>query len=149
MSGDLPPSTDEPATAEQLLRLADEYHEAAKTLAGLGRRGDPLSRAPFRLAAIHAIELYLSALLRHEGCSPSEIRRMQHDLAQRMELATGRGLALRDKTAKHIADLTDNREYLVSRYGPQMTAKASQVNRITATLNEVAAKVTAKMQASV
>jgi hypothetical protein len=35
-----------------------------------------------------------------------------------------------------------NREYLVTRYGPEMTSTASQINRLTATLEEVAIKVT-------
>src|SRR3954451_6390199 len=36
-------------------RLAAEYQNAADHLLELGRRRDPLSRAPYRLSAIHAI----------------------------------------------------------------------------------------------
>ena len=43
----------------------------------------------------------------------------------------------------HLHAMTGNREYLVTRYGPEMTATVSQVNRLTATLDEVAKKVTA------
>jgi hypothetical protein len=38
--------------------------------------------------------------------------------------------------------VTRNREYLMTPYSPQMTAIASQINRLTATLEEVAIKVT-------
>ena len=41
--------------------------------------------------------------------------------------------------------MAGNREYLVTRYGPEMTATTSQINRLTATLDEVANKVSAMM----
>lgn len=68
---------------------------------------------------------------------------MQHDLSERTERAQEAGLRLRAKTAKHLQSLSQDREYLVTRYGPELAATASQVNRLTATLEEVAAKVTA------
>jgi hypothetical protein len=43
----------------------------------------------------------------------------------------------------HLESMTGKREYLVSRYGPEMAATVSQVNRLTATLDEVADKVAA------
>jgi hypothetical protein len=131
------------ATPEDIRRLAAEYQKAAHYLLELGRRGDPLSRAPYRLSAIHAVELYLSALLLHEGHKASRVRGLQHDLAARVELAIASGLQLRKRTIAHLHTITGNREYLVTRYGPEMTATVSQVNRLTATLEEVAAKVTA------
>lgn len=134
------------ATPHEVHRLAEEYRRAAHHLLELGRRADPLSRAPFRLSAIHAIELYLNALLLHHGHSPSRIRGMQHDLAARTELALASGLTLRKRTSAHLLDMADKREYLVTRYGPEMTATVSQINRLTATLEEVAAKVTVTMQ---
>src|SRR5688500_1043292 len=105
------------ATADQLRRLADEYRNAARHLRLLGRRRAPLSRAPFRLSAIHVIELYLNALLVHRGHEPRTIRRMHHDLAQRASVAND--LQLRTGTAKHLCALAENREYLVTRYSPE------------------------------
>ena len=129
------------ATAEQIRLLADEYRKAALVLQPQGCRGKPLTRAPFRLSATHAIELYLNALLLHLGHSSAEIRRMQHDLWVRAELAMAEGLRLRVKTAEHLECLSRTREYLVIRYGPELAGTASQVNRLTATLDEVASKV--------
>ncbi|MER9545693.1 hypothetical protein NKI72_27205 [Mesorhizobium sp. M0437] len=130
------------ASPLQVHELAEEYRKAATMLLRLGRPGKPLTRAPFRLSAIHAIELYLTALLLHRGRSPNQIRKMQHDLSARTELALEAGLRLRAKTAQHLHSLSQNREYLVTRYGPELAATASQINRLTATLDEVAAKVT-------
>lgn len=130
------------ASPRQLHELAEEYRKAANLLLQQGRPGKPLTRAPFRLSAIHAIELYLTALLLHCGHNPNQIRKMQHDLSARTEHALKAGLQLRTKTATHLQSLSQNREYLVTRYGPELAATTSQINRLTATLEEVAAKVT-------
>lgn len=58
-----------------------------------------------------------------------------------MERALDAGLRLRAKTAKHLQTLSHNREYLVTRYGPELATSSSQLNRLTATLEEVAGKV--------
>ena len=68
---------------------------------------------------------------------------MRHDLAARAEPAIACGLRLRKRTAAHLVALVGNREYVVTRYGPEMTATVSQINRLNATLEEVASKVTA------
>ena len=133
------------ATPYQIQMLAHEYRNAAIHLAALGRPREPLSRAPFRLAAIHAIELYLNAFLLKRGHPPSEIRSLQHNLTERVKLAATYGLQLRAKTAQHINDLAENREYLVTRYGPEMTDSASKLNRLTATMEEVCNKVSKLM----
>ncbi|MFT5331032.1 MAG: hypothetical protein ACI9KA_002130 [Parasphingorhabdus sp.] len=133
----------EMATPVQLKALADEYLAAARLLQQLGRRGQPLSRAPFRLAAIHAIELYLNALLLNRGRTASQIRAMQHNLAMRAKEAEACGLRLRKRTIAHLENLGASQEYLVTRYGPEMTGTASQINRLNATLDEVAGKVSA------
>jgi uncharacterized protein (UPF0332 family) len=133
------------ATAEQILRLAEEYRKAAQLLLQQGRCGAPLSRAPYRLSAIHAIELYLNALLLHKGHEASDIRGMQHSFAKRTERAIDSGLKLRKRTATHLAAMEENREYLVTRYSPDKAAIVSEINRLTATLEEVAKKVTAIM----
>jgi hypothetical protein len=125
------------------LRLAEEYRKAAQFLQQLARRGDPISRAPFRLSAIHAIELYLNALLLSGGHEQAYIRGLQHNLSARTRLAVAGGLRLRKRTMAHLESMTGKREYLVTRYGPEMAATVSQVNRLTATLDEVADKVAA------
>jgi hypothetical protein len=133
----------ESATAEEVLLLAEEYQKAARLLLQQGRRGTPVTWAPCRLSAIHAIELFLNALLLHEGHDASAIRGMQHNLVERAEQAVAGGLQLRKRTAAHLSAMVGNREYLVTRYGPEMSATVSQINRLTATLEEVAKKVAA------
>ena len=134
------------ATPQQVLQLADEYRRAAVALQTIGRRRKPLSRAPYRLAAIHAIELYLNALLMAcGGYSSAKLRSLHHDLAQRRVLAARVGLQLRKRTADHLEALSKAREYLVMRYGPEMSAKVSQLNRLEATLDEIAEKVSASI----
>ena len=51
------------AAPKKLLLLAAEYRRAAETLSLTGRRKVPMSRWPYRLVAIHAVELYLTAYL--------------------------------------------------------------------------------------
>lgn len=132
----------EEAGAADLLRLADEYRLAAGALIGLGRRGEPISRAPYRLSAIHAVELYLNAVLLHCGRHSAAVRGLQHDLAARAELAACAGLVLRKRTADHLRSLAASREYLLSRYAPEPECSLSQLNRLAATLEEVATKAT-------
>lgn len=55
------------ASPHQLHELGEECRRAANLLLQSGRSGKPLSQAPFGLSAIHAIELYLTALLLHCG----------------------------------------------------------------------------------
>ncbi len=85
------------AEPKDIRRLADEYRKAADLLLPLARRGEAMSRAPYRLSAIQAIELYLSALL-------------LHDPAARAELAIAGGLQLRKRTTAHLSAMTGNRE---------------------------------------
>jgi HEPN domain-containing protein len=131
----------ETTTSTELLQLADEYRVAAQALEKLGRAGVPFSRSPYRLNAIHAIELYLNALLLHAGHDGGWIRGLSHDLAARAELAVQYGLTLRRRTQAHLQTLADTREYLVSRYAPERSAGLSQLNRLSATLDEIAVKV--------
>lgn len=141
-----PPTAQYPggqANAAELLKLADQYRAASQTIQKLGRSGDAVSYAPYRLNAIHATELYLNALLRHSGIEPAQIRGLQHNLAARAELAAQLGLKLRLRTEAHLRTLADTREYLISRYAPEAATTLSQVNRLAATLEEVASKVSA------
>ena len=130
----------ETATPEQVMSLASEYRIAADALLQMGRRGHPLSRAPYRLVAIHAIELYLNALLLAAGHPPAKLRGLQHNLAARTELAMCAKLDLRKATVKHLRSLSETREYLITRYDPAASA-ASELTRLAATMREVAKKV--------
>lgn len=132
------PGTD--ATPQQVQKLANEYRLAADHLLGKGRKREPISRAPFRFNAIHAIELYLNAFLLHVGRSPEEVRGLQHDLAKRTALAESNGLRLRKGTIDHLNAMAERREYLAMRYEPEIV-ESSQINRLSASLTEVAKKV--------
>jgi hypothetical protein len=129
--------------------LAEVYHDAAIAVAGLGRKGDPISRAPYRMVAIHAVELYLNALLLHAGYEPSRIRALHHDMAARTDLSVKCGLLLRRKTEAHLRAIAESREYLVTRYGPERITLLSEINRLAATLEEVAAKVRVNLSRAV
>lgn len=99
-----------------------------------------MSWAPFRLTAVQAIELYLTAFLLHRGYSTIEVRRMGHHLGLRAEAAAAVGLQLRKRTHEHLVSLSASREYLITRYCPEGLDSASQINRLTATLTEVTHK---------
>jgi hypothetical protein len=133
----------EGTTAEQLLLLAGVYRQAADTLLPTGQRKTPLSLWPYRLLAIHSVELFLSAYLLANGISPEVVRGMQHNLAERAKKAVRGGLKLRRRTTAHLKALTDTREYLVARYVPHGRDALSQLNRLQATLTEIAEKVEA------
>jgi hypothetical protein len=133
------------ATPEQIVHLANEYKRAAEKLLESGRRSQPLSYAPFRLAAIHAIELYLNSVLLKSGTSSSTIRGMQHNLSVRAELILTGKLKLKQKTLLHLNTLSQSREYLLTRYDPNPIVK-SELNRLLSTLNEVSNKATAFIQ---
>lgn len=128
------------ATPKEVLLLAAEYRRAAEALRPTGRRRRPVSWAPYRLVAIHAVELYLNALLLAAGHGSGRLRGLQHDLASRTRLAVEAKLGLRRRTLDHLHSLSDRREYLVSRYDPAGSA-ASEITRLAATLHEVADKV--------
>lgn len=129
------------ASPYEMNRLADFYRDAAHRCSGSILNGDPISAGPMRLLAIHSVELNLSAYLLLQGSSWPAIRKMGHDLTARLECATERGLVLRERTSAHIRAIARDREYLVARYGPDCLSAASQMNRLLATLEEVARKV--------
>ena len=132
-------------TPSEIWQLASEFRSAAHELRQFGRRGAPLSYAPFRLTAIHSIELYLNAFLLHNGHDTASLRSIQHRMSERLDWASGVGLKLRQRTAQHLCSLDENREYLVTRYAPGLAVNLSQITRLAATLDEVAAKVSAAL----
>src|SRR6478609_9439649 len=137
----------EGASAREILALADAYRAAAAALVSSGRRRAPISQAPYRLVAIHSIELYLNAFLLASGHSATELRRLQHDFSLRISLAQCAKLALRKRTQAHLTGLSERREYLATRYDPAPPA-LSELNRLEATLNEVAEKVVKFVQSN-
>ncbi|MBP6689941.1 MAG: hypothetical protein KA153_08105 [Hyphomonadaceae bacterium] len=128
------------ASPQLLFSLAEEYRLAALSLEVSHRKRQPLSLAPFRFAAIHAIELYLSAVLLKGGQTPEDILQLRHGLQSRAELAKAMGLVLRQSAFDHLGALDVNREYPAARYGSGDLNAASPVNRLVATLKDVANK---------
>ncbi|BBE71590.1 hypothetical protein [Oharaeibacter diazotrophicus] len=129
------------APPEAVAGLAGSYRAAAHLLAAHGDATAATGRAPWRLAAIHAVELYLNAYLRLHGRSPAEIRGLHHDMAKYSALAASCGLQFRAKTLAHLVSLGETRAYVVTRYDPARSAGMEPPNRVLATLDEVAAKV--------
>lgn len=137
------------ASAWQILSLAHHYYNSCIHLMIRFEGEEAHALAPARLLAIHAIELYLNALMLDAGDTPQMIRGLQHDLAGRAQRAIECGLLLRQKTANHLARLTSSREYIVARYGPELTGSQSELNRLTATLKEVSERVSAIVTANI
>lgn len=132
------------ATPAELCLLAAQYQYAAKSLwrrEERRKKHKPVSWAPYRFCAIHAVELYLNAFLLFKGMEEDQVRGLQHDLTERALLTKAQGLNLRTKTNKHLDEMADSREYLMTRYNPKMKT-VSQINRMDSTLQEVAQKVT-------
>jgi hypothetical protein len=125
-------------TAEQTLVLSRQFEEAAMAYP---KAAKGLAWSPYRWMAIHALELSFNALLLHNCLDAKEVRGMQHDLLARLNLATSFGLKLRQRTAQHIAVLTETREYVLHRYVPAKSLTSSQLNRVFATTHEVGKKV--------
>jgi len=129
------------ATSPQLLfSLAEEYRRAALNLEVLRKKRQPLSLAPFRFAAIHAIELYLSAVLLKGGYEPNKVLKLGHRLKRRAELAQDLGLVLGKGALDHLEKLEATCEYQAARYGWDSLKTASPANKLVATLNDVARK---------
>jgi hypothetical protein len=128
------------ASPKELLALADEFKRIAELAREAGCKGHPLSRAPYRLLAIHAVELYLNAFLVDAGEPHDRVRGLQHNFTKRLEFVRSHRLILTNKTQRHLESLTNTREYLTSRYDPRASA-VSHLNRLEATVDEVAEKV--------
>lgn len=126
------------ASKSQMFDLANAYYGAAITLLKDAQKKEPLSFSPARFCCIHAIELYLNVFLRHEGVPPEQIRRRMHNLADPAFVVQ---LKLRKRTALHLILMTEKREYLISRYGPELIAEHSELNRLLATLVEIMTKL--------
>ncbi|MDF0543827.1 hypothetical protein PX699_15855 [Sphingobium sp. H39-3-25] len=138
-----PPYPGTEAAVGTVVTLADAYWDAAHRLLPQIEKGRNVSSAPARLCAIQSIETYLNAFLLFHSLDRKLVRGLQHDLAERTRLAVEKGLSLRRRTAEHLVRLSDQRDYLVVRYGPEQLGDLSEINRMFATLKEVAEKVRA------
>jgi len=50
-------------------------------------------------------------------------------------------LKLKNTTSEHLTAITEKREYLISRYGPEMIAEQTEMTRLSSTLTEIMTKV--------
>jgi len=73
---------------------------------------------------------------------PGHVRARLHNLADERFVEE---LKLRKKTAEHLRAMTERREYLISRYAPELTSQHTELNRLQATLEEVRKKTAAKL----
>jgi len=129
----------------QMLALAHEYRRIALSLEKLAIRNRPIALAPYRFAAIHAIELYLNAFLLFKGHSPKSLRGISHDLKQRQEMAEALGLVLRSNTIDGIRQIMLNREYLAVRYSVSHMKQVLEFYQLERILAELAKKVTSRI----
>lgn len=125
-------------TPQEMLRLADEYAAAANKLEQQRSKRQPFAEAPFRLAAIHAVELYLTAVLLAKGHDAKQVGKLRHDLCGRLKRAGD--LSLRRRTISHLSALTECDEYRATRYQPQNLTSPTPLTSMKATLNDVQAK---------
>ena len=132
-------------TYGRMLALAHEYRRIALSLDRLEADKRPLLIAPYRFAAIHAIELYFNAFLLFRGLSHVELRRSHHDLKQRQLLAHSNGLMLKATTVSRLEELMLNREYLSARYSITNLINALDFSSLELIMNELAAKVNYKL----
>jgi len=132
-------------SVRDVLNVASQYKAAAIKL---GEGSPSPNHLPQRLLALHAIELYLDALLQAKGLDGETIRKFQHDLGERARIALAAGLVRRSRTLAHLAALSSNTEYIIVRYAPELSSTLSQVNRVMTTLEEVSRKVPKMVKAT-
>ncbi len=142
-----PPVLEAEDATKATLKLAGEYKKAAGMLYAAAQKTNPLSLAPWRLLAIHAIELYLNAYLVSKGSDQNTLKSIPHNFGRRAKLALGSKLVLKKKTIDHLTSMTAKREYVIARYGPGTKDENSELNRLTATLEEISSKVAAAIAA--
>lgn len=106
MTSGAPDYPGDEATVDEILDYAEAYFAASRTLFERARNGKPQVRAPARLCAIHATELYLNAFLRARGESSKNIRARMHNLADEHFISE---LRLRRKTGLHLQELSHRR----------------------------------------
>jgi hypothetical protein len=125
------------ATPGQILALARAYAKSAEDLFAETAGKPASSKAPARFLALHSIELFVHAYLRYRGACIGDLRGRGHCFWHD-EFATV--LELDKKTREHLHALSDQREYLICRYGPDQFDRLSSQSRITATLKAIQEK---------
>jgi HEPN domain-containing protein len=139
MATALPPYPGDHIDGVALLGMAKSYHEAADRLrAALTpcKNGD---YAPWRLLALHAIELYLSAaMLRHDH-DMAVVRSSSHDLEKKLNLLLKDGMRFSEKTCHVLRLVSQDRHYVRARYAPDMVKEMMPITRLNAALSDVAA----------
>ncbi|HEY1125778.1 MAG TPA: hypothetical protein VGE65_09095 [Sphingobium sp.] len=128
------------ASPKQIIALAEQYRAAAEILHRDGPRGHARRWAPFRLCACQAIELCLSAALRHAGMEAALVRGMHHKLKERLDLLDP-AAPLSDKARERLILLEERREYLVVRYDAARLNQTLHPDALLATVQEVEAVV--------
>ena len=134
------------ARADEVIRLANHYRGAANDLLRLVEEKGARRIAPCRLCAVHAIELYLNAFLLKLGIP-------QADPRQRPRPRRARGAGQRRRSRAPAADGDPpgdddaSPRASVLRYDPGM-AEVAPLNRLWATLDEIARKVTSAVGGS-
>lgn len=129
----------------QMLSLAHEYRKIALTLDKLEVKKRPIALAPYRFAAVHAIELYINAFLMFKGYEAKALRGANHDFAKRQKWANELGLVLHSKTIARIDQIMLNREYLAARYSISHMKHGLDFAQLEIIMVELAKKVTAKI----
>lgn len=124
--------------------LAAQYRDAAGTLRAHLPKTSPRPVAPIRFCALQAVELYLCAYLMQRGIPFKDARSQQHNLRVLVDSAIQNGFRLRQKTVRHLHLISETREYFTMRYGPEIPPGANELQRLFATLDEVASRVAPK-----
>lgn len=124
---------------QELLRLAGCYARAALRAQPV-TNGNQVNSAPSRLLLIHAIELYLTAYLRHCGVPHGDMLTLNHKLHERALRARENGLPLGDKTLRRLENVDNRQEYKAVRYAPA-AYQQSPVNQLESILIDVQRKL--------
>ncbi len=101
------------ATPYGIFCLADEYLMAAKSIPSDGRSS---TKAPARLLAFHAGELFLKTYLRFHGEAVSQLRSYGHNLGEMHEAAKSYGLDLSNKVLQQLEKSVRGNDYVRIRY---------------------------------
>jgi len=128
------------ASPADLIRLADQFGKAADKALRSVKRGDDESRGAFRVSALRAIDLALSAALIHNGHSRYAVRAMQTNLHRRAILVATYHIVLDGQSLKHLYTLNHDRPYHRSRYDQQVGGNEN-TDALAATLRDVLLKV--------
>ena len=136
------------ARAEEVIRLANHYRGAANDLLRLVEEKGARRVAPCRLCAVHAIELYLNAFLLKLGHPPERHPRQR----PRPRRAGGARQRRRSRAPAADGDPPGDDDAMAASISCCATTRAwprlAPLNRLWATLDEIARKVTSAVGGS-